>query len=119
MKSHNGIVVDGWPIKAGEPFEIKGTHIAIGDTFLSLGEPYQVEGMVTQYSMDLSKTSDIQIKNPLYKDRRITNRKKLEMIHDVSTLLMQSLDIKEISQKIMNALFAGLPRIDGGLSSSP
>ena len=115
LKSRNGIVVDGWPIKAGERFEIKeGSHIAIGDTFMSLGEPYQVEGMVTQYSMDLNNTSDIRLKNPLYKDRRITDRKKLEMIHDVSTLLMQSLNIREIAGKIMVSLFAGLPRIDGG-----
>lgn len=115
LKSSNGTLVDGWSLKAGEKQEIKqGSHIAIGNTFISMGEPNQMDGMITQYSIDLSDTTTIRKKVPLYKDRRITDRKKLELIHEVSTLLMQSLDIHEICQKIMDSLFSCLPRIDGG-----
>ncbi len=115
LKSRNGTLIDGWSLKGGEKFEIKeGSHIAIGNTFMSLGEPHQMDGMITQYSMDLSATTAIRKRPPLYKDRRITNRKKLELIYEVSTLLMQSLDIREIFQKIMDSLFSCLERVDAG-----
>ena len=68
--------------------------------------------MVTRYSINLADQGKEGAS--LYKDRRITNRKNLETIHEVSTLLMRSLDIHEICQRIMEALFQNLPRIESG-----
>jgi PAS domain S-box-containing protein len=47
-------------------------------------------------------------------NRRIADRKHLELIHEVSTILMQSFDINEIGEKIMDALFSCLKSIDNG-----
>ena len=48
----------------------------------------------------------------LHKDRRITDREKLETIYEVSTLLMQSLDIDEIGEKILDSVFSCIKSID-------
>jgi PAS domain S-box-containing protein len=67
-----------------------------------------------QYSINISGPKGSDRQNLLYKDRSITDRERLETIYEVSTFLMQSLDINEISEKIMNSLFHCLKRIDSG-----
>jgi len=67
-----------------------------------------------QYSINISGPKGSDKQNLLYKDRAITDRVRLERIYEVSTLLMQSLDINEISEKIMDSLFHCLKRIDSG-----
>lgn len=113
LNSYNGTVVDGKSIKAGEKMEVrKGSTIAVGDVFMSLGEPDSVDGMVTQYAMDLTAQIDRERLGALYKDTRITNRKKLEVIYEVATLLMQSLGLQELCEKIVDSLFSCMERID-------
>jgi len=115
LKSQNGIWINGHPIKPGEKFEVEsGLPIAVGNIFISLGKAYSADGMVTQYSIDLSEQTDENRKNLFYKDRRITDRKMLELIYEVSAVLMQSLETNEICEEIMNALFSSLKRIDNG-----
>ncbi len=67
-----------------------------------------------QYSINISGPKGCDKQNLLYKDRSITDRERLETIYEVSTLLMQSLDISEISEKIMDSLFHCLKKIDNG-----
>ncbi|MCD6298554.1 MAG: response regulator [Deltaproteobacteria bacterium] len=69
---------------------------------------------MTQYSINISGPEGSDNQNLLYKDRSITDRERLERIYEVSTFLMQSLDINEISEKIMDSLFYCLKRIDSG-----
>jgi GAF domain-containing protein len=114
LKSHNGTLVNDKPIETGEEVEVsKGSPVKIGNILISLGKRHTENGMVTDYSIDLSGR-DNKKTNQLYKNRRVTNRKKLELLHEISTLFMESLDIYEICQKIVDALFRSLPRIDNG-----
>ena len=114
LKSHNGTFLNGIPIKAGNEMETgKGVPIKIGNIMISLGKRYSEDGMFTDYSIDLSG-HDNEKTVQLYKNRRVTNRKKLELIYEVSTLFMESLDINEICKNIMDALFRNLPSIDNG-----
>ena len=69
---------------------------------------------MTQYSINISGPNGSDKQNRLYKDRSITDRERLERIYEVSTFLMQSLDINEICEKIMDSLFHCLKRIDSG-----
>jgi PAS domain S-box-containing protein len=113
LKSQNGTRVNGQPVPPGEKVEIKeGNFLSVADVLLCLGEPQADDGMVTRYSISLSDPG--RDTASLYKDRRITNRKNLETIHEVSTTLMRSLDVHEICQRILEALFQNLPRIDSG-----
>jgi pSer/pThr/pTyr-binding forkhead associated (FHA) protein len=115
LKSQNGTLVNGQAIEPGDQYEVKeGIPIVVGDVSISLGKKLLDNGMAVQYSIDLSeKTGDFR-QSLLYKDRRITKRKDLETIHEVSTILMQTLDINEICEKIMDSLFSLFNNIDNG-----
>ena len=115
LKSRNGTWINGYQIRSGDFFEIdEGVPIAIGNVFISLGQSNTRQDTFLQYSISLSKHIGKGGQNLLYKDKRITNRKNLEMIYEVSTLLMQSLDINGICEKIMECLFDYFKKIDSG-----
>lgn len=115
LKSRNGTWINGISIAAGNEIEVaEGVPIALGETFISLGKEYLGGILPNEYSIDLSGREGERTKNLLYKDRRITDRENLELIYEVSTVLMQSLDIKEICNKILESLFNCLKRVDSG-----
>ena len=115
LKSQNGTLVNGQAIEPGDQYEVKeGIPIVVGNVLISLGKKFLDNGLAVQYSIDLSeKTGDFR-QSLLYKDRRITKRKDLETIHEVSTILMQTLDINEICEKIMDSLFSLFNNTDNG-----
>jgi len=116
LSSQNGTWVNGHPINPGFQVGIKeGDTLALGSICMSLGEPFSEDGMVAQYSISLSDLTDENRKDLLYKDRRVTDRDRLEMIYDVSTVLLQSLDIDEICEEIMGNIFSALPGIESGV----
>ncbi|MBN1104036.1 MAG: PAS domain S-box protein [Deltaproteobacteria bacterium] len=116
MESQNGTWIQGKRIYSGEEVEVPAeTPIAIGNVFFKLAEEESGQGMVTHRSISLPVADDKGGAFPIYKDRRITNREKLEMIYEVSTLLMQSLDITQICERILESLFRCLRRIDSGV----
>jgi GAF domain-containing protein len=113
LGSQNGTQLNGHLISSYYQVEVKeGDFISLGSVLLSLGKPYEEDGMVTQYSISLKETPEEQAKHLLHKDRRITDREKLETIYEVSTLLMQSLDIDEIGEKILDSVFSCIKSID-------
>ena len=115
LNSQNGTLINGNEIKSGDEFEVEeGIPVAIGNTLISLGKKYSENDMVSQYTINLSEKMGEGGENLLYKDRRITDRNNLELIYEVSTILMQSLDINEICEKIMSSLFSCFKRIDSG-----
>lgn len=115
LKSRNGTWINSISIAAGDEVEVaEGVPIALGETFISLGKEYLGDISPNEYSIDLSGRKGEMTKNLLYKNRRITDSEKLELIYEVSTILMQSLDINEICKKILESLFNCLKRVDGG-----
>jgi GAF domain-containing protein len=115
LESQNGIWIHGQRIRPGESVQIQeGLLVTIGNIPVSLGKAYTEDGMVTQYSIDLSGQIAERETNLLYKNRRITNREKLELIYEVSTTLSRTLDVNQIFNKIMDSLFHCLKRIDSG-----
>jgi 3',5'-cyclic-nucleotide phosphodiesterase len=115
LKSQNGTWVNGEKIKPGDQYEVEeGIPIFIGNVLTSLGKEYSDDGMTIRYQIDLLEKTGEYGQNLLYKDSRITKRRDLETIHEVSTLLMQSLDINEICEKTMDSLFSLFNKIDNG-----
>ena len=116
LKSENGSWINGTPIKPGYEFEVEeGLPVAIGDTVISLGKKCSEDGANNRYSINLSKKLSDRKKDLSYKERRITNQRELELIYEVTSALMQSLDIDEICKKTMDSLFSFLKRIDSGV----
>ena len=115
LRSRNGTLVNGQAIKPGDQHEVKeGIPIVIGKIFMSLGKKFSDDRMAIRHAINLSeKTGDFG-ESLLYKDRRFTKRKDLETIHEISTILMTTLDINDICEKIMNSLFSLFSKIDNG-----
>ncbi len=115
LGSQNGTWIEGIPVEPGEALELhEGILISLGNILFSVGQSFSEDGFVTQYSIDLSRQTEEEKRKILFKDRRITKRERLDLLNDLSQTLMQSLDVQEISEKIMNSLFKCLKRIDGG-----
>jgi PAS domain S-box-containing protein len=113
LGSQNGTQINGHPVGSSFQIEIKeGDFISLGSVLMSLGKPYAEDGMVTQYSISLKERPEEPAKHLLHKDRRITDREKLETLYEVSTLLMQSLDIDEIGEKILDSVFSCIKSTD-------
>ncbi len=113
LTSQNGTRVNGQSVAPGDKVEItEGCFISIADALLSLGEPYSEDGMVTRYSISIAE--EARQGKLIHRDRRLTNRRTLETIYEVSTTLMESLDIEEICKRVMESLFSTLPRMDSG-----
>jgi PAS domain S-box-containing protein len=113
LESQNGTYLNGHPISAGFQLELKeGDFVALGNILMSLGPPYAEDGMVTQYSISLLEQPEELRGDALYRDRRITDRDKLEKIYEISTLLMQSLEIQDIGQKMVDSVLSCLKGID-------
>jgi GAF domain-containing protein len=113
LQSQNGTYLNGHPISPGFQLELKeGDFVALGNILMSLGPPYADDGMVTQYSISLPDQPEEMRGDALYRDRRITDRNKLEKIYEISTLLMQSMEIQEIAEKMIDSVFSCLESID-------
>jgi pSer/pThr/pTyr-binding forkhead associated (FHA) protein len=115
LKSKNGTFVDGMRIRSGVEYEIKeGIPIAVGKTFFSLGKAYPEDVLAILDSVDLFKelegNGDLAIK-----DRPLTAQKNMELIYKVSNVLMQSLNIKDVLERILNYVMELLKRIDRGV----
>ena len=116
LGSQNGTWVKEQLIRPKEAVEVKvGNSIVIGDVLVNLGKKPLEDYLATQYSIDLSDLMGEKGENLLYKSTLTTNRRRLEKIHEVSTVLSQSLDIDEICEKIMDSLFYCLKEMDSGI----
>lgn len=114
LKSSNGTFVNGRQIRPGVELEIgEGLPIAIGLSVICLGEVWSEDVAAFLESIgvskDVSKRFGISIK-----DRRLSGRKNMELLYKVSNTLMESSDLREISQKILGYTFQILKRIDRG-----
>jgi two-component system, NtrC family, sensor kinase len=115
LKSRNGTFIDGVRIGPNLEYEVlEGKPVAIGKTFFSLGSPYPDDVLAVLDSIDLFKELDKDDGSSL-KDRPSTAKKNMELIYKVSTVLMQSVNTKEILEKIIHHIMEVLRRIDRGL----
>lgn len=114
LESKNGTFINGKQIPSGVEFELKeGLTIAIGMSVICLDKESS-EDVVSflesiRLSRDISKEVGVSAKN-----RSMTAQKNMELIHKVSNVLMRSLNINEISEKILGYIFDLLKRIDRG-----
>jgi signal transduction histidine kinase len=113
--SRNGTWVDGDLLEPGKELEVReGAPIVVGNTLISLGDKAPLDNMLTLYAVNVFSPKDKGQKNLIYKDRRFTSRRNLELIYEVSTVLMRSSKIEDVCNKIMDSLFSHLKRIDSG-----
>jgi len=111
LKSTNGTFVDGKPIKPGTKVEVKaGLPITVGNILLSLGKVNTEEGLVVRHSIDVGR--EVRETGVFY--RPITPAKNLELMYKVAGVLVQSLNIHETLERILDYIFELLGRTDRG-----
>ena len=111
LQSRNGTFIRDKVISAGKSMEVKeGTPVAAGNVFFSLGKPYKRDLARLQKAVDpanpLNDTAEM--------DRPKASLRNLQLMYNVSRVLMQSLDINQIFEKILDYIFDLLKRIDRG-----
>jgi pSer/pThr/pTyr-binding forkhead associated (FHA) protein len=114
LESKNGTFINGKQIPSGVEFEIEeGITIAIGMSVICVDKETSKDILSflesIRLSRDVSKEVEVSVK-----DRAMTAQRNIELIHKVSNLLMRSLNINEISEKILGYIFDLLKRIDRG-----
>ena len=111
LQSRNGTFVKDRAIAAGKEIEVReGVPIAVGNVFFSLGKPYRRDIGKFQMAVDpfspLNDTAEM--------DRPKASVRNLQLMYNVSRVLMQSLDMNQIFEKILDYIFDLLKRIDRG-----
>ena len=108
MGSRNGTWVKGAVISQGEEVETpEGSFVAIGDAMICLGEMKSPECEIQEYTIELS--AEVQRSA---RDRLQTTRKKLEMLYEATSKLLESVDLDEICAKMIESLFAHFKHVD-------
>lgn len=111
LGSRNGTWVKGNVIAKGKEIEAQeGCLITLGDVLIRLGDMKSPEEEPKEYAIDLSTE---EIVDPRRNFR--SSRNKLEMLYDVTSKLLQSVDLDEICAKIVDCLFAHFKDVDAGI----
>jgi pSer/pThr/pTyr-binding forkhead associated (FHA) protein len=115
LGSKNGTFIDGMRITGGKEYEVReGMPIAAGKTFLSVGKAYPDDVLAVLDSIDLFKELDEEGRSEV-KDRPLTAKRNMDLIYKVSNVLMQSLNMKEVMERILHYILELLKRIDRGV----
>jgi diguanylate cyclase (GGDEF)-like protein len=111
MGSRNGTWVEGSVIARGMEVEAQnGCVIALGDALICLGDMISPECEIKEYTIDLSAEEQLRARDKLQ-----ATRKKLEMLHEATSKLLESVDLNEICKKIIESLFAYFKHIDAAV----
>jgi sigma-B regulation protein RsbU (phosphoserine phosphatase) len=113
LHSRNGTWVDGRRIAPYAEVPVTaGQHISVGNILVTIGRVYEEEGLISQYMIDLAALDTDTEHLGFLKDRRITDREKLETVHEISILLMQSLDLSGLLYQIVESVSSTLESSD-------
>jgi FHA domain/GAF domain len=114
MGSKNGTFIEGARIEPEREYEVtEGMPIALGRTFMSIGKSCPNEMLSVLDSIDLSKALDEE--GALVRDRPLTAKKNMELIHKVSHALTQSVNVKDVFEKVLTYIMELLQRVDRGV----
>ncbi len=112
LKSCNGTWVDGRLIWPGDKVELRpGLRLSVGDTLLSLDNLDSGSSSAVGYSIDLSSVKERGSVDFLFRDRRIANRKNLELICEISEALLHPLELDALCEKILDYILYNLRRV--------
>jgi signal transduction histidine kinase/ActR/RegA family two-component response regulator len=115
LNTSNGTLLNGERISPGEKFEVgEGHPITVGKTLMVLGEAFAEKGEHISNFGNITTEIDATELPTLPQDRPMTHFKNMELLYKVSIVLMGSLDVTEIFQKILDHVFDLLRRIDRG-----
>lgn len=112
LGSKNGTYVEGKDLSPGIETEVKeGVPIVIGMTILGLGEI--CESILKPILDSAGFSSEVDEFGDVVKpDRVMALERNLEFIYDINKCLMESKDLKEIFNRLLDGIFDLLKRVD-------
>jgi diguanylate cyclase (GGDEF)-like protein len=115
LRSQNGTWIDGNLIASGKKIEVEsGIPISLGNVLVSAGRALPSNFASDQACIDLGEFVSEYSKKSILADTLMTNRRKLQQIFEISKLLMRSLDLKEVYDKILDSLFLHFKKLEAG-----
>jgi len=115
MRSQNGTWIDGSLIVSGRKIEIgNGIPISLGNVLVSVGKALPPDFASARSYIDLAGFVTEWDKKSILDDTLMTNRRKLQQIFEISKLVAQSLDIRQVYDKILDSLFLHFKKLDAG-----
>jgi len=116
LRSQNGTWIDGGLIASGRKVGIAiGVPISVGNVLVSVGKSLPPDFAFAQASIDLGGSVAECDAKSILNDTLMTNRRKLQQIFEISKSLTQSLDIKEVYEKILDSLFLHFKKLEVGV----
>jgi hypothetical protein len=114
LRTKNGSYVNGTQIKSDTEIEIsEGDPIVIGMSVICIGKGCLENVMPFLDSIEISKASKHDDGSPA-QDRRMTVQKNMELVYKVNGAIKDSIDVHDISEKIIDCLLDLLRRMDRG-----
>ncbi|MBU2498920.1 MAG: FHA domain-containing protein [Proteobacteria bacterium] len=115
LESTNGTYVGGIRIASGKRCEVKeGSPIVMGMSVVCLGEPCSEDAFSVLNTLNFPRAE--RRRTTTYdQDRPQTMKRNMALIIEVGMVLMHSFEIDEMLEKVLNAIFDLLGRIDRGV----
>jgi 3',5'-cyclic-nucleotide phosphodiesterase len=112
LSSKNGTYVDGTYINPGLEIELKkGVPIVIGMSVICLGKECLDSVALLKDYLDLTKSVGGGIVSPV-QQRKMTGHKNMELIRNLNSIINESPDINELSEKILDLVLDHFKRVD-------
>jgi diguanylate cyclase (GGDEF)-like protein len=116
LRSQNGTWIDGSLIASGKKIEIEsGIPISLGNVLVSAGKALPLNFACLQTGIDLGEFVTECDKKSVLDDTLMTNRRRLQQIFEISKSLTQSLEIKEVYDKVLDSLFLHFKKLEAGV----
>jgi diguanylate cyclase (GGDEF)-like protein len=116
LRSQNGTWIDESLIASGKKIEIEsGIPISLGNVVVSAGKAPPLKFASLQTCSDLGEFVSECDKKSILDDTLMTNRRRLQQIFEISKSLTQSLQIKEVYDKILDSLFLQFKKLEAGV----
>jgi pSer/pThr/pTyr-binding forkhead associated (FHA) protein len=120
LRSKNGTWVNGNVIDAGRRVEVQqGVPVALGNVLISLGRKCSLNQLPRQYSINIVPSKKQTSELPPFVEHRKRQRGDLELMYNVCTALVKTLDVRELCEMVLECIFSCLKRIDEGIWSWP
>ena len=113
LGSTNGTFLNGEMIPPGKSYEVtEQDTIVLGNTIIQLGGIPPNRALGLKDMGHPSPDDDLDRLKDSVRERRYRSPKNLQLIYKASKLLEQSLEINQMLEMILDAMFETLPRID-------
>ncbi len=114
LKSRNGTWVRGDAVVSGAQVEVKeGCLITLGDALIRLGETNSEDGDLKEITPHVSEFPCNQQAD--FTGTRLSSRKKLETLYQAIATLLESIDLREICERIIQSVFANFKYVDAAV----